>query len=106
MPWRSPMSAKQALMWDVNHGMSVTMAAEIHGVRRSCAYKWLDRYRRYGLAGLEELSRAPEHSPNRTSQTLVVELVELKRKYPLYGPAKLTTMLEQRHGKHVMAVST
>jgi transposase InsO family protein len=100
------MSAKEALMWDVNNGMSVTMAAEIHGVKRSCAYKWVDRYRRLGLAGLEELSRAPQHSPNRISQTLVTELVELKRKYPLFGPAKLAAMLEERHGEHVMAVST
>lgn len=100
------MSAKEALMWDVNNGMSVTKAAEVHGVKRSCAYKWVDRYRRFGLAGLEELSRAPQHSPNRISQTLVTELVELKRKYPLFGPAKLAAMLEERHGEHVMAVST
>jgi transposase InsO family protein len=100
------MSAKEALIWDVNHGMSVTMAAEVHGVKRSCAYKWVGRYRRFGLAGLEELSRAPEHSPNRTPQALVTELVELKRKYPRYGPAKLKAMLEERYNGHVMAVST
>ena len=100
------MSAKEALMWDVNQGMSVTMAAEIHGVTRSCAYKWVNRYRRYGLAGLEEWSRVPEQSPNRISQSLVSELVELKQKYALFGPAKLTAMLEERHGEHVMAVST
>jgi transposase InsO family protein len=100
------MSAKESLIFDVNKGMSVAKAAEVHGVTRSCAYKWMDRYRRLGLAGLNELSRAPEHSPNRTSQRLVRELVKLKRKYPSYGPSKLTTMLEERHGEHVMAVST
>jgi transposase InsO family protein len=100
------MSAKEALMWDVNQGMSVTKAAEVHGVQRSCAYKWVDRYRRFGPAGLAELSRAPEHRPNRTSQSLVAELVELKRKYPLFGPAKLMAMLDESHGEHVMAVST
>ena len=66
-------------MWDVNKGMSVAKAAEVHGVTRSCAYKWMDRYRRFGLEGLEELSRAPEHSPNRISQTLVTELLKLKQ---------------------------
>lgn len=100
------MSAKEALMWDVNQGMSVTMAAEVHGVTRSCAYKWVNRYQQSGVAGLAELSRAPEHSPNRTAQTVVTELVELKRKYPLFGPAKLTAMLQERHGEHVLAVST
>ncbi|MEA2163040.1 MAG: hypothetical protein QOK37_1167 [Thermoanaerobaculia bacterium] len=37
MAWRNAMSAKEALMWDINHGMSVTMAAEVHGMTRSCA---------------------------------------------------------------------
>lgn len=100
------MSAKEALIWDVNRGMSVTAAAEAHGVERSCAYKWVGRYRRHGVAGLQELSRTPEYSPNRTPQALVDELLELKRKYPDFGPAKLAPMLEQRHGQHVMAVST
>ncbi len=89
------MSAKEALMWDVNNGMSVAMAAEVHGVKRSCAYKWVDRYRRFGLAGLEELSRAPEHSPNRTSQALVAEL-ELKRKYPWAYPLCPETLCSSR----------
>lgn len=106
MPWRDAMSAKEALIWDVNHGMSVTKAAEIHGVTRSCAYKWVNRYRRFGASGLEELPRAPEHSPNRTAQAVVAELVELKRKYSLFGPAKLAAMLQERHGEHVLAVST
>ena len=100
------MSAKEVLIWDVNKGMSVAQAAEVHGVTRSCAYKWMDRYRRLGLAGLNELSRAPEHRPNRISQKLVTELLTLKRKKTSYGPAKLVTMLEERHGQHVMAAST
>lgn len=105
MTWRSPMNAKEALIFDVNEGMSVSEAAEEHGVARSCAYKWVSRYNQFGWAGLEELSRRPELSPNRTSQELVDELLRLKRKHS-FGPAKLVTMLNQRHGEHVMAVST
>lgn len=100
------MSAKEALIFDVNRGMRVAAAAELHGVERSCAYKWVGRYRKLGEAGLKELSRTPELSPNRTPQVLVDELLELKRKYPHFGPAKLAPMLEERHGKRVMAVST
>ena len=106
MAWRSPMSAKEALIFDVNDGMSVSEAAEEHGVARSCAYKWVSRYRQLGWQGLEELSRRPELSPERTPQQLVDELVRLKKKYPAFGPAKLVPMLEERHGEHVMAVST
>jgi putative transposase len=106
MPWRGRMSGKEALILDVNRGLSVTQAAEIHGVARSCAYKWVNRYRQYGEAGLAERPRTPEYSPNRIAQVLVDELVELKKGHPLYGPAKLAEMLEEQHGKHVMAGST
>jgi transposase InsO family protein len=100
------MSAKEALIWDVNRGMSVSDAAEAQGVSRSCAHKWVARYRELGQAGLEELSRAPANSPNRTPQVFVDELLELKQRHPAFGPAKLAVLLAQRHGKHVMAVST
>jgi len=106
MTWRSPMSAKEALIFDVNEGMNMSDAADKHGVARSCAYKWMGRYERQGWPGLEELSRRPELSPKRTEQKLVDELLELKKKYPAFGPAKLVAMLDQRHDKHVMAVST
>jgi transposase InsO family protein len=100
------MSAKEALICDVNEGMSVRDAANKHGVARSCAYKWVSRYQQFGRPGLEECSRRPELSPARTTQKLVDELVRLKKKYPAYGPAKLVPMLDQRHGEHVMAAST
>src|SRR5688572_27848915 len=106
MPWRSPMSAREALMFDVNNGMRVAEAAAAHGVARSCAYKWLARYQIEGPAGLEERSRRPEFSPRRIAQELVDELLKLMKRYPDYGPAKLVPMLETRRGEHVMAVST
>lgn len=106
MPWRSPMDAKQGLICDVNDGMSVSEAAEEHGVTRSCAYKWVARYQEHGWKGLEELSRRPERSPTRITQELVDELLELKRERPDDGPVKLSGMLGTRHGKRVMAAST
>ena len=42
------MSAREALIFDVNDGMSVSEAVEEHGVARSCAYKWVSRYQRLG----------------------------------------------------------
>jgi putative transposase len=100
------MSAKESLIFDVNDGMSVSDAADEHGVARSCAYKWVNRYRRYGWAGLEESSRRPELSPDRTPQDVVDELLELKRKYPAFGPAKLVAIMEEERGEHVLAAST
>jgi transposase InsO family protein len=100
------MSAKEALIFDVNRGMAVTEAAELHGVARSCGYKWVRRYQDGGgMSGLAEQSRRPENSPKRTPQSVVDELLELKSTYD-YGPAKLVELLESRYGRHVLAVST
>ena len=73
------MSAKEALMWDVNKGMSVTLAAEVHGVTRSCAYKWVDRYRREGLAGLQDRSSRPHRIRLPTPAAVVAEIERLRR---------------------------
>lgn len=100
------MSAREALIFDVNGGMSVSEAAREHGVARSCAYKWVGRYRQLGEAGLMERSRRPEFSPQRVSQQVVDELLELKAKHGSYGPAKLAAMLRERHGQPVLAAST
>ena len=101
------MSSKELLIFDVNQGMTISEAARRHGVARSCAAKWVQRYREAeGVSGLEERSRRPEHSPNRTPQERVDELLKLKRKHKDFGPAKLVQMLEERHGGHFMAVST
>jgi transposase InsO family protein len=102
------MSAKEALIFDVRRGMSIAEAGQVHGVSRSCVYKWMDRVEAAGdlAAGLAERSRRPEHSPTRTSQELVDELLELKSRYEHFGPAKLVALLEERHQRRVMAVST
>ena len=106
MSWRTSMSGKEELIFDVNDGMAVAEAAERHGVARSCAYKWVTRYRQFGVEGLQELSRRPECSPKATPQKLTKELLKLKAKYPDFGPAKLVALLETKHGEPVLAAST
>jgi transposase InsO family protein len=100
------MSAKQSLIWSVEQGLSVSDAAKLHGIVRSCAYKWLDRFDEDGKEGLIERSRAPQKSPNRIPEAIVEELLALKRRYPDFGPAKLVVLLATEHGRPVMAPST
>jgi putative transposase len=106
MPWRSPMTAKEALIFEVNDGVPVREAAERCGVSRSCAQKWLARYREGGWAALEERSRRPQRSPSRVPESQVDELLKLKEQFPDCGPVKLASLLDALHGEHVMAAST
>ena len=62
-------------------GWSLAAAAEAAGVSERTAWKWVDRFRREGEAGLADRSSVPRRVPARTSperEQLVVYLRELR----------------------------
>jgi putative transposase len=67
-----------------------------YGVSRETGYAVLARYRREGRAGLAEHSRRPHHSPRQTSEAVIEQLVEARRRHPTWGPKKLLWLLRQR----------
>ena len=52
-------------------GWPTATVAEQLGISRATAYKWVRRYRADGLAGLEDRSSRPRHSPRRSSDEVV-----------------------------------
>jgi transposase InsO family protein len=54
-------------------------AAEAAGISARTASKWVARYRREGVAGLEDRSSAPHHVPGRTSDERVSAIAALRR---------------------------
>jgi transposase InsO family protein len=62
-------------------GWSLAAAAEAAGVSERTAWKWVDRFRREGEAGLEDRSSAPASVPGRTPpdrEQLILLLRELR----------------------------
>ena len=59
---------RQALIHLVRSGKTPTEAVQELGRSRSWGYKWQERYRREGWAGLDEQSRAPHHVAHKTSE--------------------------------------
>jgi transposase len=51
--------------------------------------KWWRRYQQQGLAGLQEQSRAPHHSPHQTSLAIQQQVLALRHKLPTFGAARL-----------------
>jgi hypothetical protein len=51
----------------------VVEVAVRYGASRQSVYTWKARYEREGLAGLEERSRRPHHSPHRLAGVNAVE---------------------------------
>src|SRR5689334_6536274 len=96
MPWRATCSMKlrdefvlRALEPDAN----MTELCAEYSVSRKTGYKWLDRFRKGGVAALEDLSRRPHSSPLRAGPEMVLEVIRLRRMRPRWGPKKLRAVL-------------
>src|ERR671919_1021421 len=100
MPWSrtSPMDQRTQFIADfLRESLSVTELCDLYAVSRKTGYKWIDRYLRQGPAGLEERSRRPHESPNRTTDEIVTALLEARRRHPSWGGKKLLTLVQKRH---------
>jgi transposase len=56
------------------------VAAEM-GISRACASKWVNRWRRFGEAGLRDRSSVPHHSPNATPAWVVAQIETWRREH-------------------------
>ncbi|HEX2510107.1 MAG TPA: helix-turn-helix domain-containing protein [Microvirga sp.] len=65
-------------------------------VSRRIGYKWLDRYREEGVAGLADRSRAPRHHPRAVSAAIAEHCRAVRRAHPTWGPVKVRAFLEDR----------
>ena len=66
MPWKrtDPMEERMRLVMEVESEVfQMSELCERYGVSRKTGYKWLERYRKEGVAGLQDRSRAPLHCP-------------------------------------------
>jgi transposase InsO family protein len=80
---------------------------ECHGISRKTGYKWLERYREAGLAGLLDRSRARHTQARRIDAAVADAVLELRRARPTWGPKKLLARLRvERPGESWPSAST
>jgi transposase InsO family protein len=72
----------------IEDGWPVAHAAASMGISRDRAYVWWRRYQAEGIAGLEDRSSRPHHSPTRLKRRLERRVVSLRVKRGL-GPARI-----------------
>ena len=68
-----------------------------YGISRKTGYKWVERYRMYGLKALGELSRRPMHCPHKTPPEVEQSILADRRRHPTWGPKKLRDLLIKEH---------
>jgi transposase InsO family protein len=110
MPWKviNQMDLKIQLVTDLaNEHFSITDLSQKYGISRPTVYKWLGRYKKLGIEGLKEQSRAPKHCPHRTEPKILDIIIQEKLKNRKRGPRKIRTQLKWRHPQlQLPAIST
>ncbi|MCM3875778.1 MAG: IS481 family transposase [Thermoanaerobaculia bacterium] len=99
MPWKetTPVAERMQSLVDYRSGLfTVSFLAERHGVSRKTLYKWIERFEREGVAGLEDQLRRPRWHPNQTSEGVESAIAEFRRKHPDWGPKKIVHVLSTR----------
>lgn len=99
MPWNqtSPMNERTLFVADVLR--SVQTFSDVcaqYNISRTTGYKWLDRHREEGPAGLHERSRRPLSCPTQTPAPVVEAIVQARQRHPKWGPKKLARILSSK----------
>lgn len=66
-----------------------------YGISHTLGYKYVGRWEESGVQGLEELSRKPRSSPNKTPHHIEMAVVEMRKKHPRWGAEKIITVLRR-----------
>jgi hypothetical protein len=99
MPWKESGGVEEKMRFVLDHekGLwTMTELCQCHGISRESGYETVRRFRKAGVAGLMERSRAPVHHPNQTAPEIVEQVLALRREHPTGGPKKLRSRLERK----------
>jgi transposase InsO family protein len=108
VPWKSStsMDLRVEFVNRVMQGERVVDLCREYGISRKTGDKFKQRYKRLGLAGLADASRAPKVIPHRTPPELVDIIVGARKLHPTWGPKKLKEVIERRLERRLPSAST
>jgi transposase InsO family protein len=102
MPWKETCAVEERRAfieaW-MTREFGMTELSERFGVSRPTAYKWVERFRLEGDAGLLDASCAPHHHPNAVDAQQVADILELKRCHLRWGPVTIHDWLLRERGQ-------
>ena len=99
MPWKESCVMDERMGFIVDQGSDEWTMSELcerYEISRKTGYKWLERYREGGVAGLVDRSRAPLHRPQAMSAEIAEFCLAVRREHPTWGPIKVKAWLERR----------
>jgi transposase len=82
--------------WHKKHGNNVSLTARHFGIGRMNLYRWLKRFKKYGIIGLNDYSRKPKNVRKPAIPwDVVIRVVQLRKQYPAWLKYKLKVLLER-----------
>jgi transposase InsO family protein len=100
MPWKenTTMSLKQEfVLLASQEGANIRQLCRRFGISPKTAYKWLERFRQQGSAGLANQSRRPITSPTRTLPDIEALVIRERERHPAWGGRKLHCILASQY---------
>ena len=93
MPWKEAKVVDLRIQFVLAHqedpGGNLRALCRQFGISAPTGYKWLRRFEEGGQAALESQSSGRREPPNRTPESVVARILELRKKHPFDGPKKL-----------------
>jgi len=87
-------------------GVRMSVLCRQFGISRETGYKWLNRFKRDGYAGLDEQSRRPRSSPLATAEEIVLAILRAREAHPRWGQEKLHQLLRRSFADATPSEST
>lgn len=109
MPWKeiTRMSQRSTFIEQAKRaGANISALCRQYGISRKTAYKWLQRERSAGAAGLVDQSRRPQHSPGQTAAAMEDQVLSVRAENPEWGGRKIRRVLQNQGLSEVPAAST
>jgi transposase InsO family protein len=95
----------KAVMAVLGDGRTVTEVARDWEVSRQTIHAWLARYEREGMEGMGNRSHRPTSCPHQMPALVEVQVLELRRHKPFWGPRRLVIELAKKGIKPVPSAS-
>ncbi len=99
MSWKEtcPMDERiKFIGYYLDEELSLSALCRAFGISRKTGYKYIGRYKEFGLDGLKDRSRAPHNHPNAVSIAVEEAILRLRSNHPTWGPRKLRAWLLHR----------
>lgn len=86
--------------------LTIADLCRLFGISRDTGYKWLNRFKKDGLEGLKDKSRAPLVQAFATDPSLEKQIINVRIQYPTWGPKKVRAYLEKQYPKMLWPSTT